>query len=284
MNSLRVFTWSAFILFAAAGCGSSLDIPSKEESRNTVRLLKPQLHAIDSAMARTISSLPKGFDLISRTRLAAVNKLLDRVAHRSLKDIHINFLSTRPLWREEKSVLGISYANYVDIDSGMLDIDLKKFRFSNFFENTINAEIEIEGTGVISASGKYAGVAATASPRIHFYLNEQIQFIVSTADSDYIRLLPVPKTVHLKTKLTIALLGLHLPYYQEIPIKTTDIVKPILVPSAISSEIVFPIPAARYGTGSFDFVKRKLRFTRAGVRTGDNVLEYHSNIRFEKEY
>jgi hypothetical protein len=171
----------------------------------------------------------------------------------------------------------------VDIDTGSLNIDLKKFTFNNFSNNIVDASIEIEGTGSIKASGKYTGVTAGVSPQIHFYLSEQIQFVVTAADSDYIRLNPVPKTVMLKTKVTIALLGLNLPYYTEIPLQTVELIKPVMIPSAVRSEIVFPIPAAQYGSDRLNFVKRYLRFTRSAVRANNNILEYRSNIDFEKE-
>ncbi|MFA6456362.1 MAG: hypothetical protein WCW40_06020 [Bacteroidota bacterium] len=266
-----------------AGCGSSLDIPSIEESRKSISDIKPQIDSLDKIIANQTRSLPGGNDLITLTRSSAVNTLLERITNRSLKDIHIDFLSTRPLWKEDKSVLGIGYTNYVDIDTGMLDIDLKKFTFTDFSGNNINAAIEVEGTGTVKASGKYTGVSATVSPQIHFYLNEQIQFTVAAADSDFIRLNPVPKTVLLKTKITVTLLGWNVPYYQEIPLQIADLVKPVSIPSAVRSEIIFPIPAAQYGDRRLDFVRRYLRFTRSSVRAHDGVLEYRSNIDFERE-
>ena len=271
------------ISFFIIGCGSSMDIPSKEESQKSIARIKPQLEAQDKMISGQTASLPKGNDLISQTRASAINTLLARVANRSLADIHVDFLSTRPLWKEEKSILGIGFTNYVDVDTGKLDIDLKKFLFHDFTNNIVNAEIEIEGTGNLKVSGKYTGVSATSSPQIHFYLNEQIQLAVSAADSDYIRLIPVPKTVLLKTKITISLLGWNIPYYREIPLQTTDLIKPVMIPSALRSEIVFPVPASQYGDQRMEFVKRSLRFSKSAVRANNNVLEYRSNIDFEKE-
>lgn len=271
------------VVILVTGCGSSASIPSIEESQSTITQLKQELDTLDSKISLVAAPLPKGHDLISQTRASAINTLLSRVVNRSLTDIHIDFLATRPLWKEDKSILGIGYTNYVDIDSGKLDIDLKKFTFNNFSNNVVDAEMEIEGTGTIKASGKYTGVTAGVSPQIHFYLSEQIQFVVTAADSDYLRLNPVPKTVMLKTKVTITLLGLNLPYYTEIPLQTTDMIKPVLIPSAVRSEIVFPIPASQYGSERLTFVKRYLRFSKSSVRANNNILEYRSNIDFEKE-
>ncbi len=281
---MRQTTIAAVLLaLFIAGCGSSSSIPSTEESQRRIAQLKLELDTLDAQLAVVAAPLPKGNDLISQTRSSAINTLLARVANRSLSDIHIDFLATRPLWKEDKSVLGIGYTNYVDIDSGKMDIDLKNFSFTNFTNNIVNAVVEIEGTGTIRASGKYTGVTAGVSPQIHFYLSDQIQFVVTAADSDFIRLNPVPKTVLLKTKVTITLLGLNLPYYTEIPLQTAELIKPVLIPSAVRSEIVFPIPASQYGSERLKFVKRFLRFTKSSVRANNNILEYRRNLDFEKE-
>ncbi len=265
------------------GCGSSVNIPSKKESQKKIAAIKPQLDSITVWIDQQTKTLPGGHDLISRTRVSAINMLLSRVANRTLSDIHVDFLPTRPLWKEERSVFGIGYTNVVDVDTGSFNIDLKKFLFTSFSNNIINAQIEIEGTGSIGVSGKYTGVSAHSTPQVHFYLDEEVQFNVSTADSDFIKLVPIPKTVTLKSKVTISLLGWNIPYYKEIPLQATDLIKPVLIPSALRSEIVFPLPAAQYGSERLNFVKRYLRFSKSSVRANDNGLEYRSNIDFEKE-
>jgi hypothetical protein len=277
----NVFIYCSLIVLI--GCGSSVNIPSKEESKKKIAEIKPLIDSLTLLIDRQTTLLPGGHDLISRTRVSAINMLLARVANRSLTDIHIDFLPTRPLWKEDKSVFGIGYTNFVDVDTGAFNIDLKKFLFTSFSNNIINAQVEIEGTGSIGVSGKYTGVSAHSAPLVHFYLDEEIQFNVSTADSDYIRLVPIPKTVILKSKVTISLLGWNIPYYKEIPIQSADLIKPVLIPSALRSEIVFPLPAAQYGGERLEFVKRFLRFSKSSVRANDNGLEYRSNIDFEKE-
>ncbi len=272
------------LLFASLfiGCGSSLNIPSVEESEKRIAETIPLLDSIDHLIVAQTQSLPKGFDIISHTRMAAINTLLNGMANAGSSDIHFDFLSTQPLWKEEKSTFGINYTNYVDVDSGRLDIDLKKFRFTGMLNNIVLADVEIEGTGAIRVSGKYTGITASAVPQVHFYLNEQLQFSISTADSDYIRLTPLPRTVMLKTKVTINLLGWNIPYYREIPLQSNDLIKPVSIPSALRSEIVFPLPAAQYGEQRMEFVKRSLDFTRSTVGANNNVLEYKSNISFIK--
>jgi hypothetical protein len=275
------FTALIFVLLLI-GCGSSLDIPPTEESKHSIALMKPRLDSLDRKISAEIQGLPRGHDLITQTRTLAVNTLLHKVTNSTQRDVHIDFLATRPLWKEDKSLLGVQFSNVVNVDTGTMDIDLKKFVFTGISNNTIYAQIEIEGSGFIKASGTYAGVSARVSPQIHFYLDEQILFSVAAADSDYIRLNPIPKTLRLKTKTTITLLGWSIPYYKEILLLTTDLIKPILIPSAVTSEIVFPVPAAQYGSQRMQFVKRYLRFTRSTVRANNNVLEYRSNIDFDK--
>lgn len=273
----------SFFGFFIGGCVSSLNIPTQIESRRTITRLQPQLDSLNMILATYSSSLPTGNDLITRTRSSAVNILLTQFSDRSLDDIHIDFSATRPLWKEERFILGMSYTNYVDIDTGSLDVDLKKFIFNKFSNNLIDARIEIEGTGSVKSSGIYAGVWGRVSPQIHFYLDESIQFIVTTANSDYIRLTPVPKTILLKTKISINLLGWSVPYYKEIPLRTTDLIKPLMIPSAVRSEIVFPIPAAYYGGERLEFIKRHLQFSRSTIRAHNNILEYRSDIDFVRE-
>jgi hypothetical protein len=265
------------------GCGSSANIPSKEESKIKIASIKPQLDSLSMVIDQQTNTLPKGYDLVSRTRESAIDSLLLAVTNRSVNDIHIDFLQTRPLWKEDKSVLGIQFTNYVDIDTGSLNIDLKKFIFTEFSKNKINAEIEIEGTGTLRVSGSYLGVKASTSPKIHFYLNDQIQFSVGAGDSDYIRLMPIPKKMLLKASIAINLLGWNIPYYKEIPLEASQLIKPVLIPSAIRSEIIFPLPAPRYGGEQMEFVKRFLHFTKSSVGATNNFLEYRSNIDFEKE-
>jgi len=268
--------------FSLTGCGSSLELPSKEESQKKISELKPVTDSLDAVISGSTQNLPKGYDIISRTRLSSINMLLNWIATIDVRDIHIDFLQTRPLWKEEKSLFGIAYSNYVDVDTGSLDIDLKKFRFTNFTHNTVNAEIEIEGTGSIRVSGKYAGVPASASPTVHFYMSEPIEFAIFAADSDYIQLVPLPKTVLLKTKVTISLLGWNVPYYKELPLHAEELIKPVIIPSALRSEIVFPVPASQYGERRVEFVRRFLSFTKTSVNAKENILEYRSNIDFEK--
>lgn len=266
-----------------AGCGSSLDLPSVEESRAAAADFRARTAALDSSVTLSSAGLPGGADIVSRTRLSAVNRLLERVTAAGTKDVHIELLPTRPLWREETSVLGIPVVNHIDIESGRLDIDLKRFRFTGADANTLTAEIEIEGEGKATVSGRYAGVPASASPTARFYLRDSVRFVIAAADSDAVRLTPQPKTVLLKTKVSVSLLGWTVPYDREIPLSSTDLIRPIVVPSALRSEIVFPLPAAQYGEQRLEYVRRFISFTRSSVRTVNGVLEYRGTIDLTKE-
>ncbi|KAB2923036.1 MAG: hypothetical protein F9K22_10065 [Bacteroidetes bacterium] len=275
-----------FLCIAAAllaGCGSSLDLPSAEESRASAADHRTRTAALDSSINAAAAGLPGGADIVSRTRLSAVNRLLDRVTAAGTKDVHVEFLATRPLWREETTVLGIPVVNHIDIESGRLDIDLKRFRFTGTDANTLTAEIEIEGEGRAAVSGRYAGVPASASPTARFYLRDSIRFVIAAADSDAVRLTPLPKTVMLKTKVSVSLLGWNVPYDREIPLSSTDLIRPVVVPSALRSEIVFPLPAAQYGEQRLEYVRRFISFTRSSVRTVNGVLEYRGTIDLTKE-
>lgn len=282
---LRRYILAMTLLFCSAvgvGCGSSLDIPSVEESEKKIAGIAPLLDSIDLEITSRTQFLPKGFDIVTHTRMSAINTLLNGVMNAGKNDIRFDFLQTRPLWSEQKSIFGIAYMNVVDVDTGRLDVDLKHFQFTGLSDNIVNAEVEIEGTGSIKVSGTYAGLRASAAPQVHLYLNERLQFSISTADSDYIRLTPLPKIVLLKAKVTIHLLGWDIPYYREIPLQAAQLMKPVLIPSAMRSEIVFPLPAAQYGGEKVEFVKRSLVFTRSSVGADNGILEYKSDISFIK--
>ncbi len=266
-----------------AGCSSSSAIfPPTEESVKKISVLKPQLDSLDDVLSQNTQRYSTTSNVVTRFRTNGINRLLDAFAQKRLNDIHINFLATHPLWKEDKSTFGIAFTNYVDVDTGSIVIDLKKFRIGSAHNNAVTAEIEVEGSGRIKVSGKYAGIPATASPQIHFYLNDSVQFSISTADSQAIVLTPLHKPLVLKAQISLQMVQLQIPYYREITLQSTEILKPIHIPSALTSEIVFPIPSSKFGRQKLDFVRRTLDFSRYSVSTNSNSIEIRSNINFVK--
>lgn len=278
-----IFNYAIFV-FILSGCSSSSSqlFPPTEASLSTIATLRPQVDTLDARLNIITKRFPSLYNTTTRIRSESFNRLLDMYAEQRTNDININFLATSPLWKEDKSILGISYTNVVNIDSGSLSIDLKKFHIKWAMNNMVNVEVEIEGSGFISASGQYTGVSAKVSPNIHFYLNDFVVFTISSTDSQTILLTPQPKTLVLKAQVTLQLMQLQVPYYKEIPLQAKDIIQPLRFPAALRSEIIFPLPAATFGGQKFEFAKRTLDFTNTHVSIMNNIFEIQGNVNFEK--
>lgn len=276
--------FTTIILSLLTGCTSSAPalFPPTEQSQAAIDSLRPQLDSLETQISSVTNRYASPYSFVIKLKTDALDKILDAYAQYRINDIGITFLPTHPLWQEEKNTLGISYVNYINVDSGSLAIDLKKFRIKWAMNNMMNVEIELEGKGMLSASGQYTGVSASISPQIHFYLNDYILFSVRSTDSDAVTMTPQKKTLLLKTKITATLLQWTIPYYKEIPLQAEQMLQPIRFPVSLSSEIVFPIPAATFGSEKFEFVRRELRLSDAGVFAKNNILELHGNITFIK--
>ncbi|MBI2427341.1 MAG: hypothetical protein HYV29_00820 [Ignavibacteriales bacterium] len=74
------------------GCGSSLNVPSVEESEKNIAETIPRLDSIDHIIVAQTQSLPKGFDIISHTRMSAINTLLYGMTNAQSNDIHFECL------------------------------------------------------------------------------------------------------------------------------------------------------------------------------------------------
>ena len=72
LNNIFIFCTLSFFI----GCGSSVNIPSTEESQQKIAEIKPQLDSLIERINQQTTTLPGGHDLISRTRISAINTLL----------------------------------------------------------------------------------------------------------------------------------------------------------------------------------------------------------------
>ncbi|MBI5648252.1 MAG: hypothetical protein HY962_15075 [Ignavibacteriae bacterium] len=264
-----------------AAC-SSVHLPTVEQSRaETVR------HAarLDSAEARVRAAgavVPGGADLVTRVRMDALNRITRAFVYVRSDDVRLRFLPTRPLVKAEKSILGISYTNTLDIDSGAVVLNLAQFRFDRFENNRLEADLVIEGHGRIAASGRYTGIPASAKPDIDLSLNERIAFDVRATDTGTAVLKPVSRTLMLKARFTVTLLEWGIPWNQDIPIQLSEIMQPLVIPLALRTEVAFPVPSQKVNAGSFEFVPHLLEFSHASVSARSNVLEFRTAIGFRK--
>ncbi|MBL0174193.1 MAG: hypothetical protein IPP94_02825 [Ignavibacteria bacterium] len=265
-----------------AAC-SSVELPTKDESREVIARSRARFDSLATVIAPVARSLPEGYDVVTRVRSAMVNRMLKAFADARADDLRIAFPPTRPLLKEEKSVLGIRYTNLLDIDTGNVVLNLRTFRFERFANNRLDALLEIDGGGKIRASGRYTGVPAGASPDIELTLSERITFDVRLTDTGTVILRPVPKQLALKAKFSVKLLEWSIPWREDIPLQLTDLIKPLAVPVALRSEIPFPVPASTFGDSKLQFVPYLLSTQRSSVTVNGDAVEFKADVEFRKK-
>lgn len=269
-------------LVNAAMPACAQNIPSTEQSVATIAALKLQVDSLDAAINRRQQAPAVTNDLQVRFRRSALNALFSAYAGFRVDDIQISLLPTCPAWSERRSMLGMTVQNSVDVDSGRVVLDLKKFECGTFNRNTLDVDLEIEGGGTIGVSGRYAGVPVHASPGLMFYLADRMRFGIMSGGADTVLLKPEPHTFLLKTKMTIRLLDWTLPYYREVPIEANGIVGPILLPLSVSSTVMFPAPYAADASQRLAFIPRGIRLSHTSVWAQGEQLEFRADVNFSR--
>jgi hypothetical protein len=277
--------WKIILLTFAlgfAGC-SSIDLPTVEQSQKSINISKLQIDSLSSNIKMKRLALPAGNDVIVRINMNALNKIIEPIANNREDDIKIDFPPTKPVMSEDKSILGIKYTNYINVESGSLIANLKKFRFERMHLNKIGTTLEVEGKGNLSVSGRYMGVPASVSPEIYMYLFESVSLSLTSTKNGEIVLNPEQKGMILKTKFTVSLLGWQVPWYQEVPLEFTDMIKPLSFPIALKSEIQFPLPAKTFGDQKLEFAPYLLELSNSKVSAANNKLEYRTDVDFRRK-
>lgn len=268
---------AAVAALSLVSCGG-LDLPETKESLDKIAVYSKKLRETQEEIKNLVDEKKFDKDIIIRIKKEPLNRILRAVAYGRDDDVTIKFPPTIGFVKEDKSLFGIKYTNYVNIDDGEIEMNLKKFQFEGFRENAIEALLEIEGKGFVEASGKYAGVGANVSPETELYINEIITLNASAGEGGDLILSPAPKDVSLKIKIYIKLLQWRLPVYHTINLKLQDLIKPIRVPAALASEIDLPKPAESYGDEKIRMEKYKLLLKNSAVKTESDVIELGANI------
>jgi hypothetical protein len=271
-----------FITFIIISCKSA-DYPKIEESQAKIDKYNPLILSLDSSI-RQKKMFPKtSKDLELKIDISTLNKILQPLATNRTDDINLYFLPTKQFISENKSILGISYTNFLNIDTGFVNLDLKSLKFDKLTKNKLYANLEIEGKGNLHISGKYLGIGSNVSTDVQLYLIEPIIFEINPTNNGYIELKPQPKKLILKTKFGINLLGWALPWYQEIPLELTDMVKPIRVPVSLKSDIQFPIPAQKFSENKLEFAPFQVDFIKSELSGDVNKIDYKTNLEFVRK-
>lgn len=280
MKIFRLLTLFFSLLYIISGC-KSIDMPTIEQSQKMIDFYKPQINLADRNIDDKIKNLPSGNDLILRLSINPLNIILKTLANRREDDIKLIFYQSKNVVKEDKSILGINYTNYINIDTGSFSVNIKAINFSKFDRNIIEGRIEIEGKGAISASGKYIGVPASISPEVQIYLNEPVSFNLEATDSGYIVLKPRPAKLTLKTKFFFKLLEWKIPWGYDSQLEFTDIMKPMAVPIALNTEIQFPKPSKKAGSNQMEQIPYEVQLKNSRLITIDSKLEFRSDAVFK---
>jgi hypothetical protein len=276
-----------YIVFLLMCCCMTAEIPaqgvpSTDESTAAIAQLRRQIDSLDTAINSRQTPPAAANDLTLRFRRSALNSLFSAFASHRTDDIRLTVLPTRPVWRENKSLFGMTIQNAIDVDTGSVLVDIKKFECSAFNRNTVDISLEIEGGGMIGVSGRYAGVPLHASPMLTLYLLDKVTFSITAAGADNLLLKPNQHTFLLKTKMSIQFLQWTIPYYREVPIEAEGILRPIVLPLSVSSTVMFPAPWAQDASRRLDFIPRKVRLTHTSVWAEGEVLEFRADINFTR--
>ena len=282
MRNIRFNKLAYIPLFAFLISCNSYNLPPKEESVREIEQIRLKLGKLDAEINSKVSGrIEKDLHIVIKQ--SAINNLLTKVANSRKDDLVLFFSRTIGLIKEEKSILNIKYSNYVNIDTGHISINLKKFTFDKIDNNRISGIFEIEGKGNISVTGKYSGIPASVSPDVELYLFENISFLISNNSNGNLILTPYPKTMKLKTKISINLLAWKIPWYQEVELQLTDLIKPLEIPVAISPEIKFPLPNEQAGKGNVQFTDYKVELKNTDIRLIPGIIDYQTNLQFNKK-
>ena len=278
ITSLKQYRYTLYVLLIPyiISC-STIDLPTVEESNKVIMLSKDKLEEAEKMINSKSAELPHGYNVDIKVQKDMINRVLSSVANDRKQDITINFLKTKNLIKDDKNVLGIEYTNFIDVDKGKVDMDLKTFKVNKMENNKVEATIEIEGNGDISLSGKNTGISASVTSGVDLYLKDNVEFKIESKENGNILLKPVPKKLRLKTKFSIAILKWNLPWREEIELEFADILSPIPVPMTLATEVDLPFPAKNKNPGQFDFLPFKVDFTEVQIKTIDDNLIWKSN-------
>lgn len=280
---IKIKTITLLLILSLFFACRSIELPTIQQSQKMIDFYQPQINLADRNIDSKTSNLPSGNDFILRLGVNPLNTILKSLSNRREDDIKIIFKQSKNVVKEDKSIMGINYANFITIDTGSFSVNIKSINFSKFGKNLVEGRIEIEGNGKISASGKYIGVPASISPEVQIYMNEPVSLSLEKTDSGYIVLKPRPAKLTLKTKFYFKLLEWKIPWGYDSQLEFTDIMKPMAVPIALNPEVHFPKPSKKANANEIEQVPYEIQLKNTSLKTIDSKLEFRSDADFKKK-
>lgn len=273
-----VYTGMALALLLSA-C-ASIDLPTVEESNARIARLQSDLARAEAPLRSYAQRLTLRKDMKTSIDPEVLNRVLKAVASQRSDDMRIGFPATRPLLEERKHILGFAYTNRLDIDSGVVTLNLRTAEVRGLRSGAVRALLELEGSGRIAVSGKYGGVPASAAPRIELSLTDSITFLVKTNDKGAIMLVPARQTVLLSTTFHVRLLGWEIPWNEKTPLQIDELIQPVTMPGILAGEIKLPAPAREYKSGRYEFVSVPVLIHRTEAGTANGRIEIQADVEY----
>lgn len=261
-----------------AAC-SSMDLPTLEESAKRIASLQGSLADAERPLHVLQQQYRTQRDLGMSLRLSAANRIGTALARQRTDDLTITFLATRPLLEERKSVLGITYTNRLDIDSGRVVLDLRRFEFLESRRRGLEAVLGLEGEGRLHVSGRYTGVPGSVSPKIQLALRDTVRFTLSAGNNGSFVLTPVKDRIMLRAVFRINLLGWEVPWSEDIPLEVEKVIPVLAIPSFFDAAMKFPVPATDYSVKNYQFESVPMKLRESIIDVRDGKLIYRANVK-----
>jgi hypothetical protein len=273
--------WVLLILAAVvfSAC-SSIDLPTVEESQRRIAQRSRDIAAAETPLDAYARRFESGSDGVVTLRTDVVNRLFAAIASSRSDDADIVFPPTRPLLQERKSIFGIQYTNRLDIDSGTVQLNLRRAQLLPARGRLLRLLLEMEGAGRIAVSGKYTGIRGTSSPRIQLALRDTVSLAVLPGANGAWQLVPQRGTLLLEATLHVSLLGWEVPWKEEIPLRVEDVLTPVTLPAFFAAEIKIPVPADTFGDRNYEFVAHPVEFRDTHIVVGEQGLTWQFNCVF----
>ena len=277
MNRIPHLVFITLLAALLSAC-SSIDLPTVEESEARIARLRTDLERAEAPLRAYEERFALKRDMTTSIDPDVLNRVLKAVATQRSDDMRIGFPATRPLLEERTSLLGISYTNRLDIDSGLVTLNLKRAELRGLRRGAVRVFLELEGEGRIAVSGRYAGVPASSSPRIELSLRDTVTLLVKSDPKGGITLAPAKQTVKLSTTFHVSLLGWEIPWNEETPLQLDELLQPITMPGILSGEIKLPAPAREYSSSRYEFVTIPVEMKNVEAGTGKGRIDIEGDV------
>ncbi len=269
------------IMILLVSC-STMDKTDVSQLNTKIKKIDSNLNTLNKNLDKIMQEFISENNIEIHISEKVLNEIMTKLSNYNNKDIIINLLSTKEIYKKEQNILGIKYTNYVNIDSGLLNINIKSIKLINQKDNELKLQLELSGTGFISLSGKNTGISASIKSKIEAYSKDTLNFKVQS-QSHNIVLKPQNDKVDIKTKFTITLFGWNIPWRETINLSIADILKPLEIPLEINTSVIFPLPDFKIKKLTLKGIPAKIKTKNFNVSSSKNGMTIKSNLEFTKD-